>query len=205
MNMLYVHKNWKDEVSMQRALVGPFVECDDVPRVADPKLLTREELMDRIQELEETIAIMKDEKNAEVDSPKKSGRKKSGKVSTVDDSFLDDDVSDSLPAISLRSSKSSPSKLTRKHRAARRRLQLEVSSSSEGIDDGNDVAQDTDCDLVDTTTSDSDVVPVKRGRGRPKKNTKSNPRVTTKSSKRKVVSSTRRSKRTVKKRRILDK
>ena len=98
MNLLYVHKNWKDEVALQKALVGLFVQYDDVPSVQDPVMLTREELMEKVRMLEEKVIVLKDEKSVMTNFVQHSQH--DGKVTFVDDSFLEPDLSDSSPIVS---------------------------------------------------------------------------------------------------------
>ena len=174
MNMLYVHKNWNDEVALQKALVGPFVACDDVPSPQDPELLTRDDSMLRIRDLECTIESLQNRK-AESNS----------KVSCNDESFVNVDDSDSSICTSSRYSKSVSSSILQRQEYTRNRI-LGNNSSSEDVefcssfDEGdkvvtkhknnvqrnNSTLKSKQLVLEDTSTSESNVR-IKKARGRP--------------------------------------
>ena len=77
MNNSYIHDNWKDEVSLQRALVGPFVSGPDLPSSISTEILTRPQLQLKVDKLEKELRAAKKE-NQEL-------RKKSGSISIRND------------------------------------------------------------------------------------------------------------------------
>ena len=77
MNNSYIHDNWKDKVSLQRALVGPFVSGPDLPSSISTEILTRLQLQFKVDKLEKELQAAKKE-NQEL-------CKKSGAVSICKD------------------------------------------------------------------------------------------------------------------------
>ena len=88
MNNLYVHENWKDQVSLQRALVGPFIECDSDLKDGDPMLLSRKELVEKIEKLEADLKVLKGDDRFEKKAPDGAC------VDFVDELVLDETMSE---------------------------------------------------------------------------------------------------------------
>ena len=87
MNLHYVHKNWKDEVAMQRALVGPFIPAPEEVKMEEPVLETREQLYDKIEGLQKKVETLELDK-------RKLDRMLSSLRSEVSSNPIEDEVDD---------------------------------------------------------------------------------------------------------------
>ena len=101
MNLHYVHRNWKDDAAMQRALVGPFVPSPEVVQDKRDRPVFRsvDDLLEINEGLEKRIEILESEKRNLEGSIEVLTKK--GVIGAVDEftdkmdgDFDDDDVAD---------------------------------------------------------------------------------------------------------------